>query len=57
MPSDQSVWFDNDEGATPVKESPEEGHEEPGRVCRTVRFDLAFLKERELLAKEQILGD
>ena len=57
MPSDQSVWLDDDKGAPPVKEPAQEGHEEPGRVCRTVRFDLAFLEECELLAEKQILGN
>jgi hypothetical protein len=56
MPSDRSVWFDDDEGATPVKEPAQEGHHEPCRVGGTVRFDLAFLKQRELFSKEQIRG-
>ena len=50
------IWFDDDEGAAPVKEPAEEDHHEPCRVGGTVRFDLAFLKQRELFSKEQILG-
>ena len=56
MPSDQSAWFDNDEGAAPVKEPAAEDHHEPCRAGGMVRFDLAFLKRRELFSKEQILG-
>ncbi len=56
MPSDESIWFDNDEGSAPVKEPAQENHQEPGRIGGTVRLDLAFLKDRELLAEKQILG-
>ena len=56
MPSDQSVWVDNDEGAAPVREPAGEDHHELCRAGSTVRFDLAFLKQRELFSKQQILG-
>jgi hypothetical protein len=56
MPPDQSVWFDDDECAAPVKELAQKDHEEPCCVGGAVRLDFALLKERELFAEEQSLG-
>jgi len=43
------VWFHSDEGAPPVEEPAQESHQKPCRGGGTVRFDLTFLEQRQLL--------
>jgi hypothetical protein len=56
MPFEEGLGFDNYERASPVKKLPKTNHREPESGCRSLRSDLAFLEQRELLSEEQGLG-
>lgn len=57
MPADQRGWFDDHESRPPVEETRQEDHCKSGRVGERTGFDLMFLVEGELLAKEEVLGN
>ena len=56
MPLKECLWLDDDQSFTPLEEPGEQDHEGAGGSVRTSRLHLAFLKQSELFAKEQILG-
>ena len=53
----QCLRLDNDQSFTPIKEPGEQDHEGACSSGRTSRLHPAFLKQSELFAKEQVLGD
>ena len=57
MPFKKCLRLDNDQSFTPIKEPGEQDHEGACSSSRTSRFHQAFLKQSELFAKEQVLGD
>jgi hypothetical protein len=57
MPFEEGLGFDNYECASPVKKLPKTNHREPESGGRSLRSDLAFLEQRELLSEEQDLGN
>ena len=56
MPSNEGCRPNDYERASPVKKLPKTNHREPESGCRSLRSDLAFLEQRELLSEEQGLG-
>jgi hypothetical protein len=56
MPLKKCLRLDNDQSITPIEEPGEQDPERPRGSGGTSRLDLAFLKQSELFAKEQILG-
>ena len=52
MPFYESCRLDDHKRATPIKELSQDNHHEPERGGRSLRSDLAFLEQRELLSKE-----
>jgi hypothetical protein len=57
MPFKERLRLDNDQSFTPIKKPGEQDHESACGSGRTSRLHSAFLKQRELFAKEQGLGD
>ena len=57
MPGDECCGLDNQKSGSPSKEARPENQPKPSRVRQSPRLDLAFLVERQLLAKKQILGN
>jgi hypothetical protein len=57
MPLKECLRLDNDQSFTPIKEPGEQDHEGACGSGRTSRLHPAFLKQSELFAKEQVLGD
>ena len=56
MPRKECLRLDDDQSFTPIEEPGEQDHEGTCGSVRTSRPHLAFLKQRELFAKEQVLG-
>ena len=57
MPFDEGFRLDDHERASPVKELAETNHDKPENSGRSLRSDLAFLEQRELLSEKKILRD
>ena len=57
MPFKECLRLDDDQSFTPIEEPGEQDHERARDSGGTSRLDLAFLKQCELFAKEQILGN
>ena len=57
MPLKECLRFDNDQSFTPIKEPGEQYYDGASGSGRTSRLHPAFLKQSELFAKEQVLGD
>jgi len=57
MPFKECLRLDDDQSFTPIEEPGEQDHERARGSGGTSRLDLAFLKQCELFAKEQILGN
>jgi len=57
MPFKECLGLDNDQSFTPIKEPGEQDHAGACGSGRTSRLHPTFLKQSELLAKEQVLGD
>ena len=57
MPADQRSWLDDKERRFPLKEARPEDQREASRVGQPPWLDLVLLVERQLLTKEQILGN
>jgi hypothetical protein len=55
MPLEECLWLDDDQSLTPIEESGEQDHYGARGRGRTSRPRLAFLKQSELFAKEQVL--
>ena len=49
--------FNDDQRAAPIKKPPECDHDEANRRGGSARSNLAFLEQRELFSKKEILGD
>ena len=57
MPFKECLRLDDDQSFTPIEEPGKQDHERARGRGGTSRLDLAFLKQCELFAKEQILGN
>lgn len=57
MPFEEGFRLDDHEPASPVKELAETNHDKPKNSGRSLRSDLAFLEQRELLSEKKILRD
>ena len=57
MPADQGCGFDNQKSRSPSKEVRPENQPKPSRVRGSPWSNQAFLIERQLLTKKQILGN
>ena len=57
MPFKECLRLDDDQSFTPIEEPGEQDHERARDSGGTSRRDLAFLKQCELFAKEQILSN
>src|SRR5689334_15274956 len=57
MPFKECLRLDDDQSFTPIEEPGEQDHERARDSGGTSRLDLAFLKQCELFAKKQILGN
>ena len=57
MPFKEGLRLDDDQSFTPIKEPRKQDHECARGSGGTSRPDLAFEKQCELFAKEQILGN
>ena len=57
MPADQGCGLDNQKSGSPIKEARPEDQPESSRVRQPPWPNFALLVERQLLAKEQILGN
>jgi hypothetical protein len=57
MPFDESLRLNHDQGFSPIEEARQSDHREPGRAGDLWWFGFAFLKQDQLLAQEEILGD
>ena len=55
MPANKRGWFHDDQSLAPVKQASEARKNEPVRYICGIGLLLTFLKERQLLAQEQIL--
>jgi hypothetical protein len=56
MPSQESCRLDDDQRATPIKESSQSHHRQPKCTSCSSRSRLSLLEKCELFAKEQVLG-
>ena len=57
MPFDEGLRLDDHERASPVKELTETNHDKPENSARSLRSDLAFLEQRQLLSEKKIFRD
>jgi hypothetical protein len=57
MPADQGCWFNDYQGGFPIKEPRPERQTESSYVGQPSRANFAFLVERKLLPKKEILGN
>jgi len=57
MPFEERLRLDDHERLTPIEEARQCDHRKPIRPCDAARLRFTLFEERELLAKEQILGD
>ena len=57
MPLKECLGFDDDQSFTPIEELGEQDHNGACGSRGASSFHLAFLKQSELLAKEQVLGN
>jgi hypothetical protein len=57
MPADQGCRFNDYQGRSPIKEPRPEHQPESSCVGQPSRANFAFLVERKLLAKKEILGN
>src|SRR3954464_4570386 len=56
MPADQSGWFHDQQGPTPVEPTSQFGQYKPVGRSRGHRFLLPFPEESQLFAQKKILG-
>ena len=54
MPPDQRRRFDDEQGGLPIEESRPEDQRDTSRIRESVRPDLMFLIEGQLLSEEEV---
>jgi hypothetical protein len=57
MPFQEGLGLDDDQSFRPIEEPGEQDHNGARGNGRASRLHITFLKQSELLAKEQVLGD
>ena len=57
MPSNKCLWLNHDQGFPPIEEPGKQDHSGADVSSGAPRLAAALLKQGELLAKEQVLGD
>ena len=56
MPTDECIRLDIHQRTAPREHATERRHHPTGRIVGSSWFDFALLEERQLLAKEEVLG-
>jgi hypothetical protein len=56
VPTDEGIGLDIHQCISPIEESAQSRHDPPRGIVGLSWFNLPFLKQRQLLSKEQILG-